>query len=119
METSVLKKNKLARNIGMGFFLLLVGVYVMAELFTGNFSALDLTPLLVVILPVIANRRSGYLLFGCITLLASAYITLAVLVKGVGLWQTLIPSVVAFLGVIASLLVIYSCLSVSRTMFKF
>lgn len=119
METSVLQKNKIARKTGMGFFLLLAGFYVVAEVFTGNFSALDLIPLLIVMLAIAANRKAGFVAFGCISLLASAYITLAVLVKGVGLWETLIPSVVAFLGVMASLLVLYSCISVSRSSFKF
>lgn len=119
METAVLQKNRLARNIGMGFFLVLAGLFTAAELFVGNFSFLIFVPLALVLLPVVINRRAGYLAFASVSILLSAYMTLAILVKAVGFWQILIPSIVAFLGVIASVLVFYSCLSISERSFRF
>lgn len=112
-------KNRQARHIGMGFFLLLSGAYLIAEVFSGHFSWHDLVPFALVMLPAAVDNRVGYLLFAGVAMLISAFVTLEILIEGVGFWTTIIPATVAFTGVLASSLVIYSCTSVSERSFRF
>lgn len=119
MESAAQQKAWMAKIFGSCYFILLGFTYAIMELVSGHFSFADLCVLLWACLPILINKRWLYVLFGGVNLMVWSYIALGIMVKGGGeAIGLLVISVVTAGSVVASLLLIYSAISISEKRFS-
>ncbi|CAM3331552.1 hypothetical protein FLLO111716_04510 [Flavobacterium longum] len=119
MESAAQQKAWMAKIFGSCYFILLGFTYAIMELVSGHFSFADLCVLLWACLPILINKRWLYVVFGGVNLLVWSYIALGMMVisggDAVGL---LFMAIITAGAVVASLLLIYSAISISEKRFS-
>lgn len=122
------KTNK-ARLAGAGFFILLALVYVGFEVWFNAFSTSDLAILALAFLPFLTSKRLVSFLFGSATFLATTFIGFAFVIAHLKStqdyavipaesWMFAVGYLIIFLSFCASLLLMYSALSISEKRFS-
>ncbi len=120
MDRSTLRKVRLAKYLGSGYFILLAFIYLVGCIADNNFDKLSFLLFIFTCLPVIFNKRWVYATFAFVYGLITFYIGLAVMIKGVGgSWAELsLTASILLLSAFCVMLLIYSSIVISKNRFS-